>query len=75
MKTDLHWIPAAFCALISIIVPLGSQLSGWDSGTWEPAFYSFLPLCFYWVGTVTSQMHREIRELRSQLTELQQQQK
>ncbi len=64
MKPDLHWMPLAFCAFLSIL-----PLSGSDSGWWKPAYYSFLPLCFYWVGSVTSTMHRELIELRKQVVE------
>ena len=69
MKTITHWIPAAFCACLSLIA-LSMQI-GSDSGAWKPAFYSFLPMCFFFVGAATSQMQREIRELRKQVTELQ----
>jgi hypothetical protein len=72
MKTITHWIPAAFCAFLSLLAL--SMQTGSDSGAWKPAFYSFLPMCFFFVGAVTSQMQREIRELRKQLTELQQKQ-
>ncbi len=69
MKTITHWIPAAFCAFLSFLA-LSMQI-GSDSGAWKPAFYCFLPMCFFFVGAATSQMQREIRELRKQLTELQ----
>jgi hypothetical protein len=64
-----HWTPAAFCAFLSLLA-LAMQI-GPDSGAWKPAFYCFLPMCFFFVGLVTSQMQGEIRELRKQLTELQ----
>jgi len=60
-----HWTPAAFCAVITL-VPLWYQTPG------NLAFYSFLPMCFVFLGFLTSQMHREIRDLRKQLVELQQ---
>ena len=38
---------------------------------WEPAFYNFLPMCFFFVGALIYQMGREIRELRGAVTQLQ----
>jgi hypothetical protein len=69
MKTITHWIPAAFCAFLSLLA-LSMQI-GSDSGAWKPAFYCFLPMCFFFVGAATSQMQKEIRELRKQVTDLQ----
>ena len=63
------WIPAIFCAFLSLLA-LSMQI-GSDSGAWKPAFFCFLPMCFFFVGTATSQMQGEIRELRKQLVELQ----
>jgi hypothetical protein len=71
MKTSTHWIPVAFCAFISLIALFGSVRSP-DSGWWRPAFFAFLPMCFFFVGSATTQMHRELRELRQRLTELEQ---
>ena len=69
MKSISHWIPAAYCAFLSLLA-LSMQI-GSDSGAWKPAFFCFLPMCFFFVGGTTSQMQREIRELRRQLTDLQ----
>lgn len=69
MKPLSHWIPAAFCAFLSAIA-LTMQI-GPDAGAWKPAFYSFLPMCFFFAGAVTFQMHREIRDLRKQVADLQ----
>ena len=63
------WIPAAFCAFISFIALFASN--GPDAGWWRPTFFAFLPMCFFFVGAATSQMQREIRELRKQVVELQ----
>jgi len=38
---------------------------------WKPVFFSFLPVCFYFVGAATSQMQKEILELRNQIVDLQ----
>jgi len=70
MKQTLgHWTPAAFCAFISLMALFAS--TGSDAGWWRPAFFAFLPMCFFFVGAATSRMQREIRELRRQLAELQ----
>jgi len=63
------WIPAIFCAFLSLLA-LSMQI-GSDSGAWKPAFFCFLPMCFFFVGAATSQMQREIRELWKQVAELQ----
>lgn len=70
MKTITHWIPAGFCAFICLLALFfapGSPGSEW----WKPVFLSFLPMCFFFVGVVTSQTQREIRELRKQVSDLQ----
>jgi len=64
-----HWVPAAFCAFISLIALFAS--SGSDAGWWRPAFFAFLPMCFFFVGAATSRMQSEIRDLRKQIVELQ----
>ena len=71
MKTITHWIPAAFCAFISLIV-LSASVGSTDSNWWRPAFFAFLPMCFFFVGIATAQMHRELRALRQRLFELDQ---
>jgi len=73
MKTITHWIPAAFCAFISLIA-LFASVGPSDSGWWRPAFFAFLPMCFFFVGTATTQMYRELLVLRQRLTELEEKQ-
>jgi len=70
MKSFRHWIPAAFCAILSLIALAGSFHTAdfW----WRPAFFCFLPMCFFFVGSATSMMHRELRDLRQRLTALEQ---
>lgn len=69
MKPISHWMPAAFCAFLSLMALALQTVS--DSRAWQPAFFSFLPMCFFFVGATTSHMQREIQELRKQLTDLQ----
>ena len=67
-----HWNPFAFCAFISFIVlftPLFAPVR-LDAGWWRPVFFAFLPMCFFFVGSATSQMQREIRDLRKQVLQL-----
>jgi hypothetical protein len=64
-----HWIPAAFCAFLSLTALF--SFSSPDAGSWKPAFFSFLPLCFFFVGANTLTLQREIRDLRKQLRDLQ----
>jgi hypothetical protein len=71
MKTIAHWTPAAFCAFISLIAVFAWVRSS-DTGWWQPVFFAFLPMCFFFVGAVTFAMHRELRELRKRLADLEQ---
>jgi hypothetical protein len=64
------WIPAAFCGFISLMALFG--LVSLDRHWWQPTFFAFLPLCFFFVGSAMTQMHRELRELRQRLWELEQ---
>jgi len=68
-QTISHWIPAVFCTFISLIAISGSVAS--DAGWWRPVFFSFLPMCFVFVGFVTFQMQCKIRELQKHLAEMQ----
>lgn len=71
MKTITHWIPAAFCAFLSLIA-LFAFVRSPNFGWWRPVFFAFLPMCFFFVGSATAQMHRELRDLRKRLTDLEQ---
>ena len=71
MKLIAHWMPALFCAFLSIMA-LTSQIGGTDNGSWKPAYYCFLPMCFFFMGNLTWQMSREIKDLRQQVVALKQ---
>ncbi|MGA2140458.1 MAG: hypothetical protein ABSH14_16490 [Verrucomicrobiia bacterium] len=58
------WLPAVFCAFLAYIALSSSDES------WRPAFFSFLPMCFFFVGMALMQMHREVRALRDRVAEL-----
>ena len=68
-QTMSHWIPAVFCTFISLMALSGAVAS--DAGSLLYGFFSFLPICFLFVGFVTFQMQRKIRELQKQLAEMQ----
>ena len=63
------WSPFGFAAALCYLVI--ANLSAPDMKSWEPAFYSFLPLCFFLVGFGEYRTRREVRELREALTALQ----
>lgn len=70
------WIPAIFCAILSLItitanlvLQVISGIPGFVGST-EIAFYCFLPMCFYFVGASLSELQRENGELRMRLEEL-----
>jgi hypothetical protein len=71
MNKVRHWIPAAYCAVLSVISAL-TNIYTTDHGGWIP-FFGFMPLCFMFVGYATKQMHSELRELRVRVAELEKQ--
>jgi hypothetical protein len=68
MKKIAHWMPAIFCGFLCLVA-LNASVGAKDSEWWRTAFFAFLPMCFFFVGNVTFQMHRELRELRQRLKE------
>jgi hypothetical protein len=65
-----HWTPAAFCAFLCLNALFTAPGSG-NGEWWKPVFFSFLPMCFFFVGSATSRMQREIQELQKQVADLQ----
>ena len=64
-----HWIPMSFCAFLALIsLPLIISLR--NTG-WAIPFLCFLPICFFFVAAVTSNLQREVRDLREQVAKLQ----
>jgi hypothetical protein len=65
-----HWIPMAFCAALACIcLPIVIiRISG---DAWVIPFLCFLPMCFFFVAAVTTNLQREVRELREQVAKLQ----
>ena len=68
MKPISFWIPATLCAVISMAALFGSVIR--DSTWWRPAFYAFLPACFFLVGAIMLRMYREIGRLRHRVGRL-----
>lgn len=67
MEAIPSWIPFASAMALCYIVS-----SGFGPGmrSWEPAFYSFLPMCFFFVGVNLHMMGRELRSLREKVARL-----
>jgi hypothetical protein len=61
------WVPALFCAFLSFIALFRSS-----GESWRPAFFCFLPMCFFFVGSALLQMHRQVRSLQERLEQLEQ---
>jgi hypothetical protein len=51
------WAPFAFCVLLTIIKQSG--------GAADPAYYSFLPMCFFGVGAVQLSLLKRIKAIES----------
>lgn len=72
------WIPLAFCAFLSAmalcmqVYYANHKVYSGNFAPWMPAFFANLPMCFFFVGSLTSGMRKEILELRRQVEELQQ---
>jgi TRAP-type C4-dicarboxylate transport system permease small subunit len=65
----LPWLPFAYAVYLCYSTLWHIARS--DLKAWEPAFYSYLPMSFFFVGAVVYSMQREIRELRGSIAKLQ----
>ena len=71
MQRIRDWIPAIFCAVLSaitLISDLALETSSLLSGLIP--FLCFLPMCFFFVGTVTSTLRKDNAALRKDIEEL-----
>ena len=59
----LIWTPAAFCVMLSIMKMFLPDGSG------DPAFYSFLPMCFFFVAAVHHSLWKRIDTLETAMCE------
>jgi hypothetical protein len=68
MKNKLgNWIPVAFCAILSAICV--ATFIGHPTA-WVIPFLCFLPMCFFFMASVTSKLQKEIRDLREHVAKL-----
>jgi hypothetical protein len=62
------WLPFVFAIYLSHSTL--SHIARTDLKDWEPAFYSFLPMCFFFGGMVSFVNRLEIRKLRDTVAAL-----
>ena len=62
------YIPAAFCAFLSLYA-LYAPGSSPGSTIWKPVFFAFLPMCFLYIGMLMHRMIKRINALQSQIDE------
>ncbi len=72
----LPWVPMGFCAFLSMItivaqVWMMAAYGPASSGTLSIVFLCNIPMCFFFVGILTSKLQREVRDLKAQLVVLQ----
>jgi hypothetical protein len=68
-----HWASVAFCAslcAITLVQSIGGAFSEGLGRNWQLVFLAFLPMCFYYVAAVTTDMRRQILELKTQVEQL-----
>ena len=68
------FIPAIMCGLIGLITIVGNLflmvVTRTNQATVDTVFYCFVPMCFYLVGVMLSEMRKENKELRARLDAL-----
>jgi hypothetical protein len=64
----ISWL--SFVAAIVVSLTTLSHIARADLKAWEPAFYSFLPMVFFFVGWGIFMSRREIRDLRETIADL-----
>ena len=72
MKPANPWVAAFFCAFLCIL-KMVSQTMGSEphrSHPFDPAFYSFLPMCFVYIAILMKQMQTELADLKRELNEV-----
>lgn len=55
------WAPFVFCAILTLVKLFSSGGSG------DPAYYAFLPMCFFGVATVHASILKRIKTLESMI--------
>lgn len=69
MKKIEFWIPAIFCAVISLATLIPIVFFARDISLFLP-FLAFIPMCFYFVGIILKKTHKEITALRQEVDAL-----
>ncbi len=64
----VSWL--SFVAALAVSLTTLSHIGRSDLKDWEPAFYSFLPMVFFFVGWSIFLGRREIRDLREKVTRI-----
>jgi hypothetical protein len=64
IKSFIFWLPAMFCALISLMALFMPN----DTG--KPAVFSFLPMCFFYAGSLFLSLNNRIKLLEAEVDEL-----
>ena len=64
-----YYVPAAFCGFLCFIV-LIVQISMDQFTAWGPAFFCFLPMCFFFLGGIFHSMQSQIDALKKEIAEL-----
>ncbi len=71
-KLQPIWLPGAFCAAlcgISLVAAIATQ--GPSGGTaWQPAFFCFLPMVFWFAGAQEHAARQRLAALETRLAEL-----
>ena len=68
--TRAVYIAPMFCAFLCLFPLFGSGASPEGSSWWEPAFFSFLPMCFFFSAFATHTLIKQIEVLQDQVQAL-----
>jgi hypothetical protein len=61
-----YYVPAAFCAFLGLMV-ITMQILFNQSTVWGPAFFCFLPMCFFFLGGIFHSMQSQIDALKKEI--------
>jgi hypothetical protein len=68
------WIPAMFCTALGVMTIVTNLVLAFKTGaptsSVDLVFYSFLPMCFFFVGDFLSTLRKENLALRTRVDEL-----
>ena len=72
-KKSLRWGAFGFSVFLSCLPMIGlivRTVRGGSSEWWQPAFYGFLPMCFFFIGTELNASRIEMQKLRDEVEAL-----